>query len=237
MPASVEVEDIFGHRKGRCGVATTMLSTEQLRRGNLYLAASAGCEPLPPEATVEDLVQHEHVNATLLAALDVTPPQLLHHGATLDDMLALGYDASTLVRSAATTASFVKAFGKPKVAVAVLKSAEDAKLLAGTFAASQLGVSNRMLLEACAGCRTAALAVIEKLLHAAVEQPNQGATVAPAAKPSAPLAGCASHLARLGVDGRTLCDTFGLHIDLLAPLLEASAADLATLGVFFEPQR
>ena len=202
-----------------------MLTSEQLRRGNLWLVASTGCEPLPAEPTVADLVQHEHVDMTLLNALDVTAPNLIHHGATLDDMVALGYDATALVRSAATTASFIKHYGKPKVAVAVLKSAEDAKTLAGTFASTQLGISNRMLLNACAGCRPSAIVVIDRLLRAASE---------PGSETNAPLAGCTEHLARLGIDGKLLCGTFGVHIDNLSTMLEASENDLGTLGVFFE---
>ena len=200
-----------------------LLSTEQRRRANLFLAASVGGDELSAQPTVAELVAHEHVDAALLSALDVTVPTLIHHGATLDDLVALGYTAERLVRSAAVTASVCKEFGKPKVAVAMLKTPEDAKVLAGTFAATQMGLSNRMLLGACEGCRASAMLVIERLLRVAEGE--------------APLAGCASHLARLGIDGKLLCATFGLHIDQLETVLEASEADLATLGVFYTTGR
>lgn len=196
-----------------------MLSADQRRRANLFLAASVGGDELSAQPTIEELVAHEHVDASLLSALDVTVPTLIHYGAKLEDLVALGYNAERLVRSAAITASVCKQYTKPKAAVAMLKTPEDAMTLAGTFAATQMGISNRMLLAACEGCRVSAMHVVASLLRVAQDD--------------APLAGCANHLARLGIDGKLLSSSFGIHIDHLATLLEASEADLATLGVFY----
>jgi hypothetical protein len=196
-----------------------LFSSDQRRRANLFLAASVGGDELSAQPTIDEIVSHEHIDAALLSALDVTVPTLIHHGAKLDDLVALGYTAERLVRSAAITASVCRQYSKPKVAVAMLRTPEDAKTLAGTFAATQMGLSNRMLLAACEGCRASAMLVIERLLRVAEDD--------------APLAGCANHLARLGIDGKLLCSTFGIHINQLSTVLEASEEDLATLGVFY----
>ena len=196
------------------------LTDEQHRKLNLWLNASGAGPPLERTATVADLVAHEAVDIQLLCALDVAPPALLHAKASLADMVALGYTAQALADSPALTASFVKTFGKAPCAVAMLRDASAAQVLAGTFAAQQLGLTPRTLLSACGNCRDSAIRVVDRLIGA-----NEG---------EAPLAGCCDVLARSGIDARFLVSTWGIPPTRLATVLATSPQELAVLGCFVD---
>jgi len=200
--------------------ATSPLTDEQHRRLNLYLSSSGAGPPLSREASVGDLVAHDGVDMKLLCALDVAPAALIWAKATLADMTRLGYAAEALASSPALCASFVKAFGKPETAVAALRDAASAQVLAGTFAANQLGLTPRMLLGACANERESAMRVIDRLMATA--------------ETDAPLAGCCEILARSGIDARTIVAHWGIAPTQLPVVLGAAAQDLAILGCFVD---
>ena len=196
------------------------LTPEQTRRLNLYLNGSGNGDLLVAEgATVQDLIDHPHVDAKLLGALDVVPAALIFAGATLPNLRTLGYGASQLARSPTITASFVRSFGKAEVAASVLDGPESAVILAGTFSAQQLGLSSRILLNACQSNRAPAMCVISKLL----QDPN----LAPS-----PLAGCVEVISRCGIDARALAMDFGVPPHALGTVLDAQPHDLQIIGIF-----
>ena len=201
------------------------LTPDQTRRLNQYLSASGSTgEPLAESSSVQALLDHPSVDATLLGALDVVPAALIFAGATLPQLRQLGYGASQLVRSPTTTASFVRSFGKAEVAASVLDGPESAVILAGTFGAQQLGLSSRLLLNACLGNRHPAMCVIGKLL--------QDQNLAPS-----PLGGCVEVIARCGIDARTLGTEFRIPPEALPAVLDAKPEDLQLIGLFWSAPR
>ena len=173
--------------------ALTEVQSQRLRQ---YLTAANSPDTLPESPTVKQLVENTGVNATLLDALDVYPAALVGSGAALTDLIALDYSARHLVRDAGFAALLVRKYGKAPVAAASLRTTEDAVTLSGTRASVTLGLTPKLLLNACGGDRAAGELVISRLINVynaatrarAVEVERAAKAAANAGAPLDPLA-------------------------------------------------
>ena len=228
------------------------LTKTQAARLRNYLNASTASptdSELAAMPTVQELAEHPGVTAALLDALDVAPAMLLaSNTTTLDQMLAIGYGTAHLVRSPGLCAQMTAKYGRTPTAVAMLRSAQDAvELSASVLVVKTLGISTRMLLDACCGDQASGVCVIHNLLMQhrlaeAAQPPQIQATASTATNNLAmlhrklqvgPLHGVQPEtLARLGLDGRALMQHFGIPIQDLSDTLGVSVDKLKILNVF-----
>ena len=220
-----------------------LTETQALRLGN-YLAAAGAEPPLSASPTVTELANHGGVHSELLDALDVHVGCLIGAGATLPELRQLGYAARHLVKDVGLATQYVRAYGKTEVATAMLANTEDAVALAGTHAATLLGVSPKMLLTAAGGDRAAAEQILDRLFMQDANHRLAIAASANGADPNDPLLNLRAKLrcsplhgvpvetlARLGIDGLVLRDRYGIGIEELTRSIGCSVEDLAVLGV------
>jgi len=227
-------------------LAPRPLTTVQATRLRAYVAARCPtAAPLPEAPSIDALVAHEAVDATLLGAFDCEPAMLVHGGATLADLTALGYGAAHLARAPGLCAHLVSKFGATAVAVAVLKGPQDAvDLAASALVVKSLGVSTKTLLVTCQGDQASAVEVLRRLMAQDAEERALRARTA-AAGPPTPMDTLRDKLRvgvlhgvgvdtllNLGLTGARLNTHFGIGIDQLATELGVSTPELAPLGVF-----
>jgi hypothetical protein len=220
-----------------------LTETQSLRLAN-FLKAS-GAEPaLAASPTVTDLANHGAVHSELLDALDVRVSMLIGAGATLGELRQLGYSSRHLVKDVGLATQCCRSFGKTEVATAFLSDTEAAICLAGSHAATILGVSPKMLLIAAGGDRAAAEQILDRLFEqdaqhrAALEAGAAGNDFTNplhnlrARLRCSPLHGVGCEvLARLGIDGLVLRDRYGIGCEDLSRTLGCPVDDLAILGV------
>ena len=227
------------------------LTKTQAQRLRNYLNASAATgAALSATPTVQELAEHPSVTAALLDALDVAPAMLIASNATLEQLTAIGYGSSHLVRTPALAVQLVGKFGKAPTAAAVLRTPQDAVVLSTNVITTRtLGVSTRMLLDACCGDQASGVCIIHNLLQQHRARPSQSdaaahpSAVVPTAAANLELlkrklevgplhgVGCET-LARLGLDGRALYTHFQLPIDALCETLGVTPDKLRVLNVF-----
>ena len=233
--------------------AQTPLTKTQAMRLRSYVNASAATEPpLSATPTVQELAEHPSVTAHLLCALDVAPAMLLAANATLDQLLAIGYDSAHVARSPGLAAQLAAKYGHTATGAAMLRTPQDAvELSTNALVVKTLGLSARTLIDACAGDQASGVCVIHNLLeqHRAAEAalPPVAPPPYPGAPPTAeanlellkrklkvgPLHGVPPEaLARLGIDGRAMATMFSLQIHELGDALGVPVERLAVLGVF-----
>ena len=169
---------------------------------------------------------------------------LLHAKATLKDFGSLGYGARHLARTPALCSQLATSFGATAVAVAVLKTPQDAVDLSSShLAVKTLGVSTKTLLVACHGDQASAIEVIRQLMTHDAEEREYQARRAPSERTPIDqlkeklrvgvLHGVGVQtLARLGLTGAKLNTHFGIGIDELAGALGVEIKELAALGVY-----
>ena len=228
---------------GVVGIETRALTETQALRLSNFLTAAGTEPPLSKVPSVAELAEHPGVSSNLLDALDVRPQMLLGAGATLAELTTLGYGAAHMVKDIGLTTQCVRTFGKTETATAVLVNVEDAACLAGTHAASVLGLSPRMLLLTCGGDRACAEHILACLFrqeaehtaaHNAADPHDQNAALSTLRSKlrCGPLHGVPVEvLAGLGIDGIVLRDRFGIQLEQLASTLGCAIDDLAVLGV------
>lgn len=104
-----------------------------------------------------------------LRAAELSVAQLRRFGiATAAELRSAGFDALDL-RNASFAADCIAAFGASGTVAAFLHTPSDAVALAGTHAASVLGVGCEALLRACAGEPAVARVVLEQLAPGALQ--------------------------------------------------------------------
>lgn len=221
-----------------------LTETQSLRLSN-YLRAS-GAEPaLSASPTVAELANHSAVRSELLDALDVRVSMLIGAGATLAELAQLGYSARHLVKDVGLATQCCRSFGKTEVATTFLSDTEAAICLAGSHAATIMGLSPKMLLVAAGGDQAAAEQILDRLfLQEAQHRDALEAGAAVANDTNNPLHGLRARLrcsplhgvgcevlARLGIDGIVLRDRYGVGINDLSRTLGCAVEDLAILGV------
>ena len=211
-----------------------------------YIAARCPTAPALPESpSIGALVAHEAVDAALLGAFDCEPAMLVHGGASLADLVALGYGAAHLARAPGLCAHLVVKFGATAVAVAVLRGPQDAvDISASVLVVRSLGVSTKTLLVACQGDQASAVEVVRRLMAQDAEERALRARSLTAGS-ATPLDALREKLRvgvlhgvgvdtllNLGLSGARLNTYFGIGIDQLASELGVTTSDLAPLGVF-----
>lgn len=235
------------------------LTKIQATRLRNYVHASAAPEPpLSAAPTVAELAAHPSVTAALLDALDVVPARLLAANASLEQLTALGYGASHLLKSPALAAQMASKYGHTAAAATVLRCPQDAvELSANTLVLKTLRISTKTLLEACAGDQASGVCVIHNLLHqhraaqaaADAANPPYASHAYPAGTAAmnldrlqrklqcrGPLVGVGCEtLAKLGLGGRELNEHFGIEIHQLCDVLGTTVDRLQILGVFERP--
>ncbi|MDA9603545.1 hypothetical protein N9S30_00155 [bacterium] len=107
----------------------------------------------------------EHSCGVCLAVAGLGPLKLhSHHGLeTAMDLRELGFDSIDLVRDAKFVGEAIRLLGAQEIVSAFLTSPGDAVMLAGSSAASQLGVTTTALLMTCAGAPVEAKNVLQQL--------------------------------------------------------------------------
>ena len=197
------------------------LSVEQARKITLFLTTSGLGDAIEHPVSVAALLSHEGVSEPLLTAVDVVPAALLHANATLEGMLALGYDSKYCAENPSSVSALARKFGELEVAVALLKTPNDAKVLVGTFCSTKLNLTPRMLITACEDDRNAALEVVDGLLNTTLKQSND-----------CDLSQLCEPLSRLGITGEMVCNYSQLQPELLVALLQATKSDLELISIF-----
>lgn len=205
------------------------LTKIQATRLRNYVHASAAPEPpLSAAPTVAELAAHPSVTATLLDALDVVPARLLAANASLEQLTALGYGASHLLKSPALAAQMVSKYGHTAAAATVLRCPQDAvELSANTLVLKTLRISTKTLLEVCAGDQASGVCVIHNLLH----QHRAAQAAADAANPP-----YTSHAYPAGTAAATTTATANLDrlqrkLQCRGPLVGVGCETLAKLGL------
>jgi len=107
----------------------------------------------------------EHSSAVCLSAAGLGPLKLhANHGLTSAmDMREIGFDSIDLTRDAKFVGESIRLFGAQEVVSAFLTSPGDAVVLAGSSAATQLGISTTALLMQCPGAAVEAKNVLQQL--------------------------------------------------------------------------
>lgn len=132
------------------------LRRDAIVRINRWLSAKAASDGLesfdavPEQATAGQLATHAGLSMPLLDAVGASLPQLLGSGLGLATLKAWQLDALYLVGHPRAAPQLVNTYGRPAVAHAMLQTNMDAAVLAGTSAATTLGLSTRQLLQAVA---------------------------------------------------------------------------------------
>lgn len=153
--------------------STPPLRADQIRRLNVYLstavtsttaasaaaAAAVGVElaeppaahvDLPEDVDVLTLCRRSDLSLALLEAVGCHMPQLLAARVPLTALRAWGCDGVHLSARPVVAAQLVSHFGASCVAASALSTAADALALAGSTAATQLGLTPRLLLKTVA---------------------------------------------------------------------------------------
>lgn len=103
------------------------------------------------------------VTARQLIAAGVRVQNLRARGATIDDCLALGFDALDVVASDVLATQFAVAYGEDACRAAFMRTPSDAVALAGSFAQSRFAISTQQLLHTCSMCEDETIAVLRQL--------------------------------------------------------------------------
>jgi len=119
---------------------------------------------IPDETFTLDFLK-ENSSAVCLCAAGVGPLKLqANHGlASAMDLRELEFDAIDLVRDAKFVGESIRLFGAQEVVSAFLTSPGDAVVLAGSNAATQLGITTTALLMQCPGAAVEAKNVLQQL--------------------------------------------------------------------------
>lgn len=234
------------------------LRSDQIRRLNVYLqTAAAGternAESSSPHVDIPDptdalaLARRDDLTLALLESVGCHMPQLIAGNVPLTTLRKLGCDGLHLSARPVVTAQLVARFGAASVAASALATPTDAIALAGSTAATQLGLTPRLMLQTLATpapmhpnmptVSDMALCILdhEMTRSAALFAERQRQTGSQATVPSSvALFQCLNvgDLAAVGLEASVLVRRYRIDVHTLAQALGAfTLRELAPLGV------